>query len=226
MLSTQTLATEANNHHQAAQNKARQAVAHALEAGRALAKAKAQLPHGQWADWLAVNFKGSDRHARRYIALATKLDTLPESKRTHVADLPSLRQALEAVTDDKPKHRAPTAPPENPPAWLPRSTRTVATWRAREPLNDDDTPPVIKIQRDADSPDHWQLWALTEAGECIYTKRGILGSHLPRMFEVSPELGALLPEPEAGPWEYQDIGRDFVRTVLIDTLEPMQHQHP
>jgi hypothetical protein len=97
------LAAQANHHHQSAQDKATEAVRHAVEAGRALTDAKAALGHGEWSTWLADNFKGSARHARRYMQLHQRMLELPESKRTHVANLPSLRQALEAITPDDKK---------------------------------------------------------------------------------------------------------------------------
>jgi len=98
---TTTLAEQANRHHADAQAKAREAVHHAIEAGRLLTEAKAALPHGEWSKWLSDNFDGSARTAREYMKLSNRLDALPESKRQHAATLPSLRQALEAVTDDE-----------------------------------------------------------------------------------------------------------------------------
>lgn len=41
----------------------------ALAAGKALAEAKAALPHGAWQDWLKVNTGLSTRTARRYMQL-------------------------------------------------------------------------------------------------------------------------------------------------------------
>lgn len=44
----------------------------ALLAGSALDAAKAQLPHGQWESWLAVNWKFSQSLARRYMQIAKR----------------------------------------------------------------------------------------------------------------------------------------------------------
>ena len=56
-----TLADEINTHHRQCEAAMRSGLEHALAAGRLLAEAKSQLPHGDWGRWLAENFAGSDR---------------------------------------------------------------------------------------------------------------------------------------------------------------------
>ena len=66
------------------------AVAHAIEAGELLIEAKAQLPHGAWLSWLDANCPLGEREARRYMQLARN--------RSRVADLPSIREAVAALS--------------------------------------------------------------------------------------------------------------------------------
>lgn len=67
------------------------ALAYALDAGDTLILAKEQCHHGSWQKWLGDEFEMSDRTARRYMALA--------AKRTHVADLGSVRAAVGYLTE-------------------------------------------------------------------------------------------------------------------------------
>src|SRR5262249_7175396 len=64
----------------------------AIAAGDLLLKAKAQLKHGGWLDWLKANCEISERTVQAYMRLAR----LPVEKRNAVADLP-LREALSAI---------------------------------------------------------------------------------------------------------------------------------
>jgi hypothetical protein len=61
--------------HQAVVQAVNDVASHAVAAGRALNEARKHVPHGQWADWLS-RYCGeiSDRHARRYMALADVYD--------------------------------------------------------------------------------------------------------------------------------------------------------
>jgi hypothetical protein len=95
------LADEIAEHALAAEKAWRDALGHAIAAGKKLHEAKALVKHGEWGAWLAENFPGSDRTARLYMRLATHS--------ARVADLPTVRDAVaqlaapkqrEAVTDD------------------------------------------------------------------------------------------------------------------------------
>src|SRR5271169_5322727 len=45
-------------------------IEHAVEAGKLLLEAKAQVPHGEWMKWLKANCKVSGRTARLYMQIA------------------------------------------------------------------------------------------------------------------------------------------------------------
>lgn len=117
------LATEANQHHAAAQDKARQAVDRALQAGALLLQAKAAIGHGAWAAWLQQNFNGSARTARGYMRLANHREAI-DAKRQRVADL-SLREAIAALAEPK-------EAPDRKPSWKDRppeeNAKIVAQW--------------------------------------------------------------------------------------------------
>jgi hypothetical protein len=86
------LASRINDEHQAATSALREGVLHAIAAGESLLKAKAQLNHGGWLDWLKANCEIPERTVQAYMRLAR----LPVEKRNAVADLP-LREALSAI---------------------------------------------------------------------------------------------------------------------------------
>jgi hypothetical protein len=69
-----TLAEKANRAHSQAQRAERQAVEHAVEAGRLLLKVKEEVGHGNFIKWIEENFKGSERVARKYMRLAKAAD--------------------------------------------------------------------------------------------------------------------------------------------------------
>ena len=69
-----TLAEKANRAHSQAQRAERQAVEHAVEAGRLLLKVKEEVGHGNFIKWIEENFEGTPRHARRYMRLAKAAD--------------------------------------------------------------------------------------------------------------------------------------------------------
>jgi hypothetical protein len=86
------LAAKIRNAHAAVGHAARDVLEHALNAGDALLKAKAAVPHGRWLPWLKSECDLSDRHAERYMLLAQNRVTLAANS-TRVSDL-SLRSAL------------------------------------------------------------------------------------------------------------------------------------
>jgi Protein of unknown function (DUF3102) len=69
---------------------------HAINAGRLLLEAKAQLKHGRWLPWLRDNCQIATRTAQVYMQL-TRL--APNAQR--VADLPLRRAALELQRQDR-----------------------------------------------------------------------------------------------------------------------------
>lgn len=104
------LAGRINAEYDAAASSAKTALAHAAACGAMLTEAKAEVPHGQWGDWLEANFRGSDRTAREWMRLA---QGMPALKTAESADL-SIRGALELLAEPKrPKH--PPAPDDGTP---------------------------------------------------------------------------------------------------------------
>ena len=88
------LASEINAAALSAGSAAKDAVQHALRAGRLLIEAKDQLPHGQWEPWLAEHCQVSPRMARAYMRLAKMLPSLENGNDVAVL---SLRQALQTI---------------------------------------------------------------------------------------------------------------------------------
>jgi hypothetical protein len=67
------LAAEIVEHHRCAGAATREAIRHAIEAGRRLAEAKKLVGHGGWLAWLKENVPGiSARTAQRYLAAAER----------------------------------------------------------------------------------------------------------------------------------------------------------
>jgi hypothetical protein len=66
----QQTAERINREHELCQRAYRDALAHALEAGRLLLDAKAKLPHGRFMPWIEKHFAGSQRTANVYKQLA------------------------------------------------------------------------------------------------------------------------------------------------------------
>ena len=95
------LAEEAINAADAAVRNSRAAVVQAVNAGRLLIAAKAQVQHGQWKQWLEDNWQGEGRGyetAVNYIRLAkSEID---------ISDATSIRQALRMLAEAK-MERAP-----------------------------------------------------------------------------------------------------------------------
>jgi hypothetical protein len=60
------IAGRINAAHDRASAAARSAIEHAIECGRLLTEAKAQLPHGLWLPWLEANTVVGVRQAQRF----------------------------------------------------------------------------------------------------------------------------------------------------------------
>lgn len=85
-----------------AENHARSAMEVALTAGDLLTKAKQQVPHGEWENWLASNCRVAPRTAQSYMRLFKQVPLLEDSKAQRVADLP-LREAMRAIATNPEK---------------------------------------------------------------------------------------------------------------------------
>ena len=91
------------------------AVSHAIRAGEKLIEAKGLVAHGEWSQWLAKHFPGSQRTARNYMRLA--------ANRQRVADLPSVREAVALLAAPKQEPK-----PALPPAEPRREDYRTTTW--------------------------------------------------------------------------------------------------
>ncbi len=84
-----------NSHHAAAIHHAEQVLVNARAAGELLLEAKDGCKHGEWLNWIEVNFAGTQATAWRYMRIAQKWDEL-ETNYSHVNSL-SIREALRLV---------------------------------------------------------------------------------------------------------------------------------
>lgn len=100
------LASEINSYHAETQRAVGRALECARKAGEALIRAKGAVEHGEWGAWVAANFEGSARTARRYMRIA---EGWPEirGKTATVADL-GIREAVKMLS-------ATTQPPATTP---------------------------------------------------------------------------------------------------------------
>jgi hypothetical protein len=102
-LSLATLATSISREHTLASEHAREALTHAIEAGRLLTDAKALVRHGNWLAWLKENIKFSARTTQLYIRLYVNRDRLNAQC---VAHLP-LRAAQRLMAETRPPEASP-----------------------------------------------------------------------------------------------------------------------
>jgi hypothetical protein len=87
----------ANEAAELAQASMQTTILRAVDCGRYLQAAKAQIPHGQWRSWLGVNFDREARTATRYMQLATEFD----GGNPRLTSETSIRQALRIIASDK-----------------------------------------------------------------------------------------------------------------------------
>lgn len=166
-LPVETLAEMANEAAAACEASGRKTVEHAIRCGRALLAAKAQVKHGEWLDWVALNFEQSQPMAARYMDIAnySRANNLEQATSIRdalrlIADSPEKqakkaeREARKAEAPPKPLAPATSAPPvtvgtirnESPPTQQPQPERPA--WLANPdemglPLADD-LPPQPK----------------------------------------------------------------------------------
>jgi hypothetical protein len=102
-LSGEQLTAAIRQEHKAASAAAGAALAHALEAGRLLAEARAAISHGGWESYVRESCGIAPRTASLYLRLHRHRDRLPN--RQHVADL-SVRQAARLLEQPRAKAKA------------------------------------------------------------------------------------------------------------------------
>ena len=96
-LPVETLAEMANEAAAACEASGRKTVEHAIRCGRALLAAKAQVKHGEWLDWLALNFEQSQPVAARYMDIANY------SRANNLEQATGIRDALRMIADSPEK---------------------------------------------------------------------------------------------------------------------------
>jgi hypothetical protein len=94
------LAARIRAEHEAVCLAARATLAHAFAAGELLLAAKAQVPHGDWADWLHTHCDVSERSAQKYMQLARNRVAF-EANAPATADL-TMDEALRALAKPRP----------------------------------------------------------------------------------------------------------------------------
>jgi hypothetical protein len=173
-------ADEIRRHHEAAHAAARNAIAHALAAGRLLAEVKGALPHGAFEDWLSANCAFSSRTARRYMRLHEHRDALPPGAGVKAA-IEHLKTDTVSETDD----------PSNVPAWLPALGKAVIHGSLMESCW-----MVWPIEGGYASVAAWVVdKADPEMTDTIFTKRPIRSDY------ISEQLAAMqLADPDAARW--------------------------
>lgn len=92
------LASDANEHHRAAEDAARSALMHAREAGEALNEAKARVEHGEWTPWIREHFEATPQTARTYMRIARRWEDLQPHLENENAL--SIRGAVRALSGD------------------------------------------------------------------------------------------------------------------------------
>ncbi|MBX3601071.1 MAG: DUF3102 domain-containing protein [Rubrivivax sp.] len=110
-LGIEQLPAEINRLVRDAEHHAGQAFGAAVVVGALLRKAKAEVPHGQWEDWITSNTTLAVRTAQAYMLLSKRTSELPAEEAQRVALLP-LREAMKAIS-------TPAEAPPRPPTYKP-----------------------------------------------------------------------------------------------------------
>jgi hypothetical protein len=112
-LEPKNLAERIRAEHQAVITAATDMVRHAIEAGRLLIEAKAQVNHGGWLPWLEEHCELSERQAQRYMRLAERMPKLLEANPSRVSDLStlSIRGALAMLATPREEEPEPVTLP-------------------------------------------------------------------------------------------------------------------
>jgi Protein of unknown function (DUF3102) len=104
------LAGRIHTEHEASLAAVKSGIEHAINAGRLLLEAKAQVSHGQWLPWLREYAKLSDRTARDYMHLARHAAAAPD-------DSKSISAASADLTNGAIKLPVPPELPDNLDDW-------------------------------------------------------------------------------------------------------------
>jgi len=179
-LSPETLIEVANESSELAETCLREAVQHALRAGRALVAAKAQLPHGKWMAWLRTNFNRDIGTAARYMRLADNWHSAANIQQSE-----SIRQALRLIAEEgkqveqievlaepvaEPRAPEPDEPedieePEQEPQERPTIRKVSAETRKVSEGKKPKTPEVTPVQ--VDESGEMVLWCRVGESYCV-----------------------------------------------------------
>ncbi|MBM4199686.1 MAG: DUF3102 domain-containing protein [Gammaproteobacteria bacterium] len=94
------LAAEINLLHDEAERHATTAVVYAARCGDRLLKAKVQVVHGQWLDWLAAHCKVERSQAAKYMRLAREMPELLDPNGCPGIHLPGIKHAIALLSAD------------------------------------------------------------------------------------------------------------------------------
>jgi protein gp37 len=215
-----TLAAEINRHHEAGEASRRRGLEHFLSAGKALLRAKARCPHGQWGAWVKKHLRFHERTAHRYIAIA-KSDKLSDLE----GEWHKIQgRAAESDSEDGSPDAA-VAPDPPPPDYL-----TLEQWNALDKKDRDRTLQVKGDSKFNDQGDSegilWALWSWNPVTGCRHNcpycyARDIAERFYPQKFVPSLWPGRLKAphntpfpknriEAEQEPWKKRGLGNVFV----------------
>jgi hypothetical protein len=100
------LADQINDEYAACQAAGQDMAEHAAKCGQLLLKAKDEVPHGQWGDWLKKNFAGrKQRTAQVYMSVARTADRKRALGKTQHAAFLSLREVLDEIARERANER-------------------------------------------------------------------------------------------------------------------------
>lgn len=97
------LADQINAAHRDAESAVRESLKHAKQAGELLLQAKAELPHGEFTEWVNGTCEFHPRTARRYMKLADRWEELQTKTDTGASDL-GITDALKILASDENVH--------------------------------------------------------------------------------------------------------------------------
>jgi hypothetical protein len=95
------LAAQINAEHAACLAAASAAIGKAIDVGRLLVEAKAQVQHGEWAGWVEANCTFELRQAQNYMRAFAHRDEIEAQMRNGASHLTSLREAIAALAEPK-----------------------------------------------------------------------------------------------------------------------------
>jgi hypothetical protein len=185
--------------HQAAIGAARTAIEHAIECGKLLLEAKAQIGHGGWLAWVDANLSFGHRQAQKYTRLAEFSTKVPNANsNSHL----TIDGALAAIAEPAQKPSRPKAKPLNP------------KEQEKKPVNRPDLVGAVRDLNVAWSPREIE----TATSVMTEEQRADLRQHLP---DVIGKLQRLAVPPTADPAD----GDDGVRPDPVKIAEHLCEQY-